>query len=272
MQRTDSVPRSRPRAGGDVMTWLGNSLATLLAAAAVAAGVIGVLVAFDRIGSSAQPFEDGVVWLSGGIILSLAAHVFRREHHVVRAGDVRSSAVAQSAGRAEERDGGRVRRDSTAATRDVKDVTGMTVVTTNEAREVGTVKDVLFDPAQLAVLALVVAPAGMKDGRMFVEREYVRGFGKDAVTIQSESNMQAFATKGREREFADAGVHLEGVRVTTDQGDDVGKVGKVLITNDCRIAGVEARGGVFGRRRRIHADDIVSIGQGRLIVSHVRER
>jgi hypothetical protein len=70
----------------DLDTWLGNSLATILAGLAVAAGVIGLLVAFGYINDdAATPFEDGLVWMISGIILAIAANVFRREHHVVDA-------------------------------------------------------------------------------------------------------------------------------------------------------------------------------------------
>jgi len=75
----------------DVERWVGNSLATLLAAAAIGAGVIGLLLAFGYINDDAtNPFQDGVIWLSLGLILGLAAHVFRREHNVVDDKSLRS--------------------------------------------------------------------------------------------------------------------------------------------------------------------------------------
>jgi len=68
----------------DIERWVGNSLATLLAVSAIGAGVIGFLLAFGYINDNAtNPFQDGVIWLSLGLILGLAAHVFRREHNVV---------------------------------------------------------------------------------------------------------------------------------------------------------------------------------------------
>jgi hypothetical protein len=70
----------------DLDTWAGNSLATILAGLAVAAGVIGMLVAFGQIREdNVNPFEDGLIWMIGGIILAISANVFRREHHVVDA-------------------------------------------------------------------------------------------------------------------------------------------------------------------------------------------
>jgi uncharacterized protein YrrD len=266
MQRTESLSAPVAHHRPDVVSWLGNGLAALLSLFAIAAGVIGMLVAFGVIGDSGSPFEDGIAWLIAGVVLSLAANVFRREHRLIS-----GAGATRAVGGERAVVGDRARAEDGRA-RDIKDIRGMIVVSTDEARDVGTVKDVLFDPAEMAVLALVVAPADVKDGRMFVEREHVRGFGRDAVTIRSESTMRAFATRGREREFADGGVRLEGVRVMTERGDDVGKIGKVLVSDDCRIVRVEASRGMFGRRRRIDAGDIVAVGRERLIVSRGRER
>jgi hypothetical protein len=72
------------RTAKDLETWLGNSLATILAGLAVAAGVVGMLMAFGYINEdSTNPFQDGMVWMVGGLILAISANVFRREHHVV---------------------------------------------------------------------------------------------------------------------------------------------------------------------------------------------
>lgn len=86
MQRTETYSGRRPntRVIKDAETWLANSLATILAGLAVASGVIGLLVAFGYMNEdSVNPFQDGIIWLVGGIVLGLCANVFRREHHVV---------------------------------------------------------------------------------------------------------------------------------------------------------------------------------------------
>jgi len=64
--------------------WVGNSLATLLTGAAIAAGLIGLLLAFGYINDegSTNHFQDGLIWLTLGLILALTGHVFRREHHI----------------------------------------------------------------------------------------------------------------------------------------------------------------------------------------------
>lgn len=65
--------------------WVGNSLATLLAASSIVLGVIGLLLAFGYINdeNSVNHFNDGLVWLTLALILGLTANIFRREHPIV---------------------------------------------------------------------------------------------------------------------------------------------------------------------------------------------
>lgn len=93
MNRTEtyggSTRRDRSRMAKDIDTWAGNGLATILAGFAIAAGVIGLLVAFGQINEDAtNPFQDGLIWMISGVILGITANVFRREHHVVDPSDV----------------------------------------------------------------------------------------------------------------------------------------------------------------------------------------
>jgi hypothetical protein len=74
----------REESKGDMMTWAGNTLATVGAAVGVGAGAIGLLMAFGYINEgSVKPFSDGMTWLLGGLVVAIVANVFRREHHIV---------------------------------------------------------------------------------------------------------------------------------------------------------------------------------------------
>jgi hypothetical protein len=81
---TQHTRYGRTTSAKDLETWLGNSLATILAGLAVAGGVIGLLMVFGYINKdSTNPFQDGMAWMVGGLIMAICANVFRREHHVV---------------------------------------------------------------------------------------------------------------------------------------------------------------------------------------------
>jgi hypothetical protein len=82
----------------DVETWLANSLATVLAGIGIAGGVIGWFVAMGYVdhANTLTDFDAGMVWMVGGLILAVAANVFRREHHVVDPKDVEPSSTFRS--------------------------------------------------------------------------------------------------------------------------------------------------------------------------------
>lgn len=91
MNRTETYRRDnteRARMAKDAETMLGNSLATILAVAAGALAVIGLLVGFEIIGTD-RPFENGLLWLASAITTGLCANVFRREHHILDEDEVR---------------------------------------------------------------------------------------------------------------------------------------------------------------------------------------
>jgi hypothetical protein len=93
MNRVESYRDVPHRTGGmarDVETWLANSLATVLAGFGIAGGVIGWFVAMGYVDhtNTLTDFDAGIVWMVGGLVLAIAANVFRREHHVVDPKDV----------------------------------------------------------------------------------------------------------------------------------------------------------------------------------------
>ncbi len=99
----------------DVETWLANSLATLLAGLGIAGGVIGFLVAMGYLDhpNSLTDFDAGIVWMFGGLILAIAANVFRREHHVVDPKDVEPSFRGRETYRSEPMTGNETYRSET---------------------------------------------------------------------------------------------------------------------------------------------------------------
>ncbi len=84
MSRSATYETKRHRTNmQDLETWLGNSLAAILAGLAVVSGVIGMFVAFGYTDvEQVNEFDYGIIWMVGGLILGLCANVFRREHHI----------------------------------------------------------------------------------------------------------------------------------------------------------------------------------------------
>jgi uncharacterized protein YrrD len=154
--------------------------------------------------------------------------------------------------------------------RDANELMSMPVIATGEGRELGRVKDVLFDPAQHALLGLMIASAAPDDAVLFLDRARIKGIGQDAVTVDGEGDLEPFANAGRAREVVDSGIHLRGANVLTEGGDSIGKVDKVLVNEDGSVASYQVSKGVFGfgSRKELPPTSVISIGEDAVIVSN----
>lgn len=154
--------------------------------------------------------------------------------------------------------------------RDANELMSMPVIATGAGRELGRVKDVLFDPGAHALLGLMVASQAPGEATMFLDRTRIKGIGQDAVTVEGETALEPFASVGRAREVVDSGIHLRGANVLTEGGDSIGKVDKVLVNEDGSVASYHVTKGVFGfgSRKELPPSSVISIGEDAVIVSN----
>jgi uncharacterized protein YrrD len=144
------------------------------------------------------------------------------------------------------------------------------VISTREGREVGRVKDVVFDPGKHELLGMMVSTGASEgDPTMFLPRTAIHSIGDHAVTVDSEEKLTNASSYARVREVLDSGIHLKGSPVLTEAGDAIGKVDKILVDDEGRVAAYEVSHGLFSfiNRRRIPPDGVISIGQDAIIVS-----
>lgn len=145
----------------------------------------------------------------------------------------------------------------------------MPIFATAEGKEVGKVKDILFDPSQQALLGLMVTTNDKDDALMFLQRQFIRGIGKDAITVESVTSLQPFETQVRANEVVESGICLPGKNVITEGGDALGKVDKVMVAPDGTIEGYTTTAGKlgFGDKNEISARRVLTIGEDAMIVS-----
>lgn len=153
--------------------------------------------------------------------------------------------------------------------RDASEFMSMPIFATAEGKEVGKVKDILFDPSQQSLLGLMVTTNGKGDALMFLQRQFIRGIGKDAITVESVSSLQPFATQVRANEVVESGICLPGKNVITEGGDALGKVDKVMVAPDGTIEGYTTTAGKlgFGEKNEVSARNVLTIGEDAMIVS-----
>jgi uncharacterized protein YrrD len=153
------------------------------------------------------------------------------------------------------------------ATREFKDLLDLPVVSTDPAREIGRVKEVLFNPAENALFGLVITPAE-KDGPLLLVRLKAIGtIGKDAVMLASLVATEPFEQNVEAQEISAAGGYLSGMNVMTESGESVGTVDKVLINEDGTVSSYHSTTGFFGTKHDIEPSEVVSGSKEKLIIS-----
>lgn len=109
------------------------------------------------------------------------------------------------------------------------DLIGMPVMALDEARIIGEVRDVLFDPRQARVVGLTLRGKGLLSSPMLglLPAEAIRAAGNDAVMVESESvllrNDEEVSKRLPERHEA------PGTHVVTEDGVEVGVVSDVVL-------------------------------------------
>ncbi len=153
--------------------------------------------------------------------------------------------------------------------RDANELVSLPVVGTDEGRELGHVCDVLFDPARQALLGLMVSSSdGPSEAVLFIDRDRIRGLGKDAVTVEGAASLQPVASQEHANAIVESGIHLKGTKVLTDGGDAIGTVDKIMLNDDGTIECYEATSGILGLggRHDIFPNEVHTIGVDAIIV------
>jgi uncharacterized protein YrrD len=152
--------------------------------------------------------------------------------------------------------------------RDAKDLVSMPVVATAEGRQLGKVKDVLFDPAEQALVGLMVSPSSDAGTNMFLAQQKIRGIGGDAVTVDEPDALVPVASDERARAIVESNIHLTGTRVLTETGDSLGRIDAIIVDDEGQISGYRASTGVlgFGQKNDIRRDQVLRVGEDAIIV------
>lgn len=144
---------------------------------------------------------------------------------------------------------------------DVQNLTGMTVVTLDEADRLGTISDVLFRTEPLRVAGFRVS--GRDDHNpMVLPFDAVRSLGDDAVTIERR-DLAEHESKAATDDLIDIGA-IHALKIVDEAGTFLGTVERIDIDDNGRVVSVDAqRGGVMGvggTTTQIDLDAIRSIG------------
>jgi uncharacterized protein YrrD len=153
------------------------------------------------------------------------------------------------------------------STWEFKDLRDLPVVANAEAREIGRVHEVLFEPAANALFGLVVSPTEKDGPLLLVPQKALRSIGKDAITIESLSMAEPFEHNVQAQKISAADGYREGMNVMTESGESVGKIDKVTLNEDGTVASYHSSSGLFGSKHDIEPSEVKSGSNDMLIIS-----
>lgn len=149
---------------------------------------------------------------------------------------------------------------------ELNDLVGLPVVSNAAAKEIGHVKEVLFNPRANALFGLVVSVEEKDSKMLLIPQRGIRSIGKDAITVESMNVAEFFDENVRAQEISAAGGYHSGMKVMTESGESVGKVDKVTINEDGTVASYHSTTGFFGTKHNIEPSEVKSGSEDMIII------
>jgi uncharacterized protein YrrD len=143
------------------------------------------------------------------------------------------------------------------------------VYSISSGREMGTVYKLFFEPETHILYGYGLRAKQKKDPELLLRRLDVRAIGPDAITIASDDKVSFLDQDPRAGELEALGSTLKGLRVVTEDGSDLGKMGTIMLNEDGTVEAYHAKTGIlgFGQGRDIQPESVITAGEDAIIVS-----
>lgn len=112
-----------------------------------------------------------------------------------------------------------------------QDVIGLPVLTIDTGKQIGVVRDLLFDREQ-RVFGLLVENEGWVKRARYIPRTHVTSIGCDAVTVQSESVLESLEDDDGIYGMCSGKRRLKGLPVVTATGRELGRLENVYFMEE----------------------------------------
>lgn len=154
-------------------------------------------------------------------------------------------------------------------TRDAKQFLNLPVISLGSGNKLGDIDELIFQPNVHRLFGFVVK--GVEDDRrLLVRKESVHAAGKDAVTVADEAALEFLDANDEAREIVGHrnGGHLTQMTVFSEDGEQLGKVDKVLLDDDLTVSAYHASSGILGlgSKTEIKPDEVVMAGEDTIVV------
>ncbi len=156
-------------------------------------------------------------------------------------------------------------------------VIGLHIVTLDDGKKIGKVHDIIFDPVQNKVRALLLDEGGWFSSSKIIAIEDVKSIGADAVIIDNEEVIKkASEVSERVESITKDNNYLTKSKVLTEEGTELGIVTDMLfVLPDGRVTQLEVSEGLLkslqSGKKYIAFKDIITVGEDRIIVKAFTE-
>ncbi len=149
--------------------------------------------------------------------------------------------------------------------RRARTIVGLPIISLAEGLRVGVVRDIVFNPDERKIAALVVTDLSWRHDAELVPLDKVRSFGRDAVTIHNLSGLIKARTDRALYRLLSSGVKLDGLLVMTDGGNYLGILEEILVSPDGQMISYEISAGFTEDVNRgkllLPADEALTVGR-----------
>jgi uncharacterized protein YrrD len=142
----------------------------------------------------------------------------------------------------------------------------MLVLTIQEGKNLGRVRDLIVDPVTVQVVALILDQRTSKGEVQVVATANVNSIGQAAITVEDSGSLVPISRIPRFQELAQGKTPMQGKLVITEGGDRLGHIADLLVDPETfRIEAFQLRR-VFGKGKCIPSERIRTIGPDAVVV------
>jgi uncharacterized protein YrrD len=151
-----------------------------------------------------------------------------------------------------------------------RDLIGRLIVTVTHGEIVGKVKDVLIDPQEWTIAALVLPGKMFSRETMIIPRNVVHVFGQDVVLVKSNEAMVRDDSLDQVASLVAVSGEMRGRSLATEQGVRLGVLNDLLIDEAGKVVAYDlARvfvGGSLAQTRQIPLSATRSVGPDLILI------
>jgi uncharacterized protein YrrD len=153
------------------------------------------------------------------------------------------------------------------------DILGLNVMSLDTAKKIEDVDDVIFDPFEHKITALLVDKGGLFASAKVLLFEDIKSIGKDAVMIQNEGVLRKVSDIDKKTShIAKDDTYLTKTKIMTEDGTELGHVTDILFEPTTGVVEeLEVSQGlrdISSGKKHIKVSDIITIGEDATIVKN----